>query len=249
MPSAFQGIQFRGKNALLRAYENSHIIAWSVCYGKNLVMKYVGTDENEAREALKIFLDQLEASDTTATYTLRLYEDLPKGAKIKFSTEPDYAFNFIVTEDEAPRYARRENTEVTALRETVARLEAKIQMDEEDGDDEEDDKSIGGILNGILSDPKIKEWIQTKAIGFADRLLSPPPPAPANIIDMNTQAQKIGSVTNDSPVLINEDQQKKCADALDILARCDANLGDNLMKIAKIAENDPGKYSMFSKLL
>lgn len=242
------GIQFRGLTSLMAAYDNNKVIAWSVMYGKLVNAKYIGTNQHEAREALRIFLTQLRQSDTTAVYTLNLYEELPKGAKIKASTEPDLAYNFIITEDEAPRHARYAEIVQTNqdLLNRITALEGKLAIADSD-DDDEDDGSIGGIISGMLKDERVKTWLQNKALGLADKLFSTP--LPAKVLSMDSQAAKIGAVTADDPILINEEQQAKCNEALEILCRCDPNLGDNLLKIAKIAENDPGKYQMFSKML
>lgn len=241
------GIQFRGLDAVMRAYDNNKVIAWSVMYGKLINAKYIGSDAHDAREMLNAFLLQLRESDTTAIYTLNLYEELPKNAKIKPSTEPDLAYNFLITEDQAPRHARyNEIASVNQqLLDRITALEAKKALEEEEEDFEEDENSIGGILGGLLKDERIKEWIKTKAIGFADQFLSK-----AKVLPMsNAQPAKVGAVSENDPVLINEDQQAKCNQALEILVRCDANLGDKLLKIAAIAQNDPDKYQMFSKML
>jgi hypothetical protein len=243
------GIQFRGMDHVMAAYDNNKIIAWAVLYGKLINAKYIGINQHEAREALRIFLTQLKMSDTTAVYTLNLYEDLPKNAKIKASTEPDLAYNFIVVDAEAPRHARyAEITQINSdLQNRITALEARLAIADEDDDDDEDENSVGGIVSGLFKDPRVQEWIKTKAIGLADKFLAG---QPAKILPMQTsQAAKVGAVTSDDPILINEDQQDKCNQALEILVRCDPSLGDNLMKIAKIAENDPGKYQMFSKML
>lgn len=244
------GIQFRGVASVMKAYDNIKIKAWSVMYGKLINMKYIGTDFHESREALRVFLDQLKLSDTTAVYTLNFYEDLPPKAKIKGSTEPDYAFNFLVCEDEAPRHARyAEIVQVNNdLTNRLTALEAKLSLAESD-DDYEDDNSLGGIVSGLLKDDRVKEWLKTKALGLADKLFTSAAPAKVLSMSNESKAAAVGSVSMEDPILINEEQQSKCNEALEILCRCDPNLGDNLLKIARMAENDPGKYQMFSKML
>jgi hypothetical protein len=247
--ASYQGIQARGKTAIMRLYDNAHVIAWSVCYGKNVNMKYAGQDENDARNTLDAFLDQLEASESAAVYTLRLYEQLPKGAIIKYSTEPDYAFNFLIVEDEPPRYGRNRDLidRITKLEAENNLLKNRIEAGGDDGDEE--DRSLGGIISGLLDDERIKTWIKEKAIGWADKMLSAPPINQANVIPMNQGPAKVGAVKDTDPYLVNEEQQVKIQQAIETLARLDPNLGDNLLKIAKIAENDPVKYNMFSKML
>lgn len=238
-----KGVQFRGIVAVMEVYDNLKIIAWAIACDKNINMKFHGNTWEESREALNTFLTQLEKSGTSSVYTLHLYEDLPKGAKIRLSLEPDYSFNFVVLSDEDSRgvYGGR-NTAINSLLDKVTSLEAKLAAREAELEEEDDEEpgGIGAVINGILSDPSVKEWIRTKAIGLADKLISgtPASTAPANVIPMNSQPAKIGEVSAEDPVLINQDQAAKIQQALEILARVDPKLGDNLLKLAKIAENE-----------
>ena len=242
------GVQLRGMGAVLQAFDNLKISPWAVTYGKNINMKYAGASFPESRNTLQAFLQMLKDSDTVAVYTLHVYEDLPKGGKIKLSTEPDYSFNFLVTEDEAPRYARnRELAESNkVLTDRITALEAKLLLQEDEEEDEEPG-SIGAVISGLLSDERVKDWIRTKAIGWADQLLTPPR---SNVVPMgNSSAARVGAVSPNDPVLIDEEQQKKMQQAIEVLARVDSVLGDNLLKIAKIAENDPTRYQMLTRMI
>jgi len=247
MPS--NGVQLRGVSSIMSAFDNLKIAAWSIMYGRNINMKYAGNNFAESRNTLQGFLDLLKDSDTTAMYTLHIYEDLPKGGKIKLSTEPDYSFNFLVTEEEAPRHARnREILESNRiLMDKVTALEARLAAREEDDDDEQPVGSLGAMLSGLLDDDKFKDWIRTKAIGLADKFFNNP--QNANVIPMDRAIGKVGAVTQDDPILINEQQRVKMTEAIEILARVDPKLGDNLMKLAKIAESDPGKYNTMAAML
>ena len=243
------GVQLRGVSSIMTAFDNLKIAAWSVTYGRNINMKYAGGNFGESRNTLSGFLELLKDSDTTAMYTLHIYEDLPKGGKIKLSTEPDYSFNFLVTEEEAPRHARnREIIESNRiLMDKVTALEARLAAREDEGDDDQPMGSLGAILSGLLEDDKIKDWIRTKAIGLADKWFNNP--QSTNVVPMNRAIGKVGAVTQDDPILINEEQRVKMTEAIEILARVDSRLGDNLMKLAKIAESDPGKYNTMAAML
>ena len=177
--SSMTGVQLRGVDAVLTAYDNIKIIAWSVMYGKNVNMKYVGKNWTEARAGLQAFLEQLRDSQTTAVYTLCIYEEIPKDGKIRASSEADYAFNFLVDESEPPRFARYREGEkfFTDMQNKITALEAKLaakEMEEEDYEDEP--QGIGAILSGLAKDPAVMDWIKTKAIGLADQFLKLPSP-------------------------------------------------------------------------
>jgi hypothetical protein len=244
-----KGVQFRGCGQLMQAFDNSKITKWAVFYDKNINCKYQEENWTESRETLRLFLELLSKSGSTAVYTLSLYEDLKKDQKIKASTEADYAYNFTLFDDEMTgnQFYGRRAQESEAMQNRILQLEAKLKLAEEE-DDEEEEGGIGGVINGILGSERFKSWIQDKAFLFADKLIDPK----GNVVDMNNnqgKLGKVGAVKDTDPILIDEVQQKRAAEAVEVLARVDPYLGDNLLKIAAIAQSDPAKYKAFAAML
>jgi len=223
-------------------------------YDKNICCKYSGASENESRETLEQFLKLLATSSSTAVYTLNLYEDLPVKTKIKPSLEADYAFNFTCYSDlgqESPFHSQAYGR-MQQLQDTVTRLEAQAAARAAEQDLEEEPAEVGGVeglLNGILGDDRVKVFIQNKMFELADSWIKPKPaPAPVRAMPM-PQAASVGAVDPEKPYVITEDQNIKITQALEILARVDPNLGDNLIKLAAIAQKEPSKYAMLAKML
>jgi hypothetical protein len=243
-----KGVQFRGCGELVQAFDNVKITKWAVFYDKNINCKYQEDNWPESRETLRLFLELLSKSNSTAVYTLCLYEDLKKDQKIKGSTEPDYAYNFTLFDEEmtGSSWHNRRYEEQNKMQDRITQLEAKLKLAEEDNDYEDEDQGIGGVINGILGSERFKTWIQDKAFLFADKLIEPK----TNVVHMDSgKLGKVGGVTDQDPVLIDEAQTQKAAQAVEILARVDPYLGDNLLKIAAIAQNDPVKYRAFAAML
>lgn len=246
-----KGVQFRGCGQLMQSFDNCKITKWAVFYDKNINCKYQDDIWTESRETLRLFLELLSQSNSTAVYTLCLYEDLKKDQKIKPSTEPDYAYNFTLFDEEmnGNGWHSRRNDESKEMRERILQLEAKLKLAEEDNEDEDEQEGgIGGVINGILGSERFKSWIQDKAFLFADKLFDPK----GNVVDMNSnqgKLGKVGAVKDTDPILIDEVQQQRAAEAVEVLARVDPYLGDNLLKIAAIAQNDPAKYKAFAAML
>lgn len=244
-----KGSQFKGVPMILAAFKNMKATAWSVKYDKGIVGKYEGSDEDEALDMLNQFLMMLEKSRSEAKYSLNVYEDLPKGGKIKPSTEPDYSFNielFDVEEYPSPYTARRN----TANEEILAKLtliEAKFAaLDEEDEEDEEE--KVGGVLgmiNSFIEDPRVKDKIMDHAMGFMETLFK----KPGAVVPMERQIGAVGGITEDSPILIDQVQHERLQTAINILIKVDAKLGDNLTKIAAVAASDPAKYAQMISML
>lgn len=242
-----KGVQFRGAGALMRAYDNCKIVAWAVMYDKGINCKYSGSDETEARETLDQFLELLSQSGSTAVYTLNLYEGLPKGAKILPKTEADYSFNFTLfdnfSESNYSPSNRAYQERNQALLDRLTAIEAKLTR--EDNDMEDEPTGVGSVLSGLIESDRFKNWLQEKVFSFADKLFE----KPANIVPMNTRPASVGAVDQNSPVLISQDQQLKAAQAIEILARIDKDLGDNLYKLSQLAVSDPERYKMLAKML
>jgi hypothetical protein len=248
-----KGVQFRGAGALLQAYDNCKIVNWAVLYDKGINCKYNGSDETEARETLEEFLKLLSQSGSTAVYTLNLYEGLSKGAKILPKTEADYSFNFTLydnfNESAYNPSTRAYQGTTQILLDRLTAIEAKLSKEEDD--EEEGPQGVQGLLNGIIEDDRFKTWIQDKVFAFADKLFE----KPGNIVPMNPgstpprAAARVGEINQNSPILIDAEQQMKAAQAVELLARVDRNLGDNLLKIARIAQEDPNRYKMLAAML
>lgn len=183
-------------------------------------------------------------------YSLNLYEDLPKNQKIKPSTEPDYSFNFTLFEEESyPNPYHGAGGSYGRLQKKVEELEAKLALaaarDEEDQDEE---GGIMGTINGYLEDPRTKDFIMNKIFGFVDGMLKTPAPgAPVFNLPEQRQPAQVGKVTEEH--LLTEDQTTKLQTAVGILATIDPNLGDNLLKIASVAQKDRMKYNQLIGLL
>lgn len=244
-----KGVQFRGIPQILTAFQNMKLVKWCVKYDKNINAKYEGESETESNEMLSEFLKMLSSSGGSSVYTLCVYEDLKKGVKIKPSTEPDYSFNFTLFNMEEfpnPFIGARVSTNQQILDKLTA-MEARMLKYETEGPEEEE--RVGGVLgmiNGIVDDPRFKDKIIDRVFTLADDLFKKTPIVP---ISPNRNLGAVGSVTEESPILIDESQHVKLQSAIDTLIRIDPALGDNLLKIAESAKNNPSKYKGMISML
>jgi|SRR5580692_429809 hypothetical protein len=245
-----KGMQFRGVPAIVKAFGNMDLAKWSVKYDKGIVCKYDGSDKTEGYSKLQGFLTDLQKSGSEAIYTLNVYEDLPKGQKIKPSTEPDYSFYFSLFDAESypSPYMRRHEAD-QALLDKIEMMEAKIAKYEDEDDEPEKIGGVMGMLNGIVEDPRFKEKIIDQVFGIVDKIMNPKPAAPVHSIQNNTGLGAVGKVADDAPILIDEAEHIKLQTAVDILVTVDPELGTNLLKIANTAKQDPAKYKQMISML
>lgn len=242
----------------MKAYENMGLANYALIYDKLILSKYQGDSFIEGQQLLAQFLESLIASGSSGVYTLHVYErpERQKTMKIKMSTEPDYGFNFTLFDEldqpnEGAGYLRGVNR---SIQDKILQLEAKLAAYES-----EEPEAVGGVqgfLNGLVEDPRTKQWIQDKIFGLADKLFSAQQSAPSQqaipmypVADGPGTMGKVGAVDETSPLLIDEQQGQKINQALEILARVDEKLGDNLQKIADLAAKSPVRYKSLISML
>jgi hypothetical protein len=236
------GVQFRGIPEVLKAYDNIKIVNWAVKYDKDLNMKYEGSGDSESRGMLQDYLDMLKGSRSESQYKLCFYDDLPKGGKIKPSTEPSFSFNFTIFNDES--YPSERQAGYSAIMEKLNALETKFALLKEEEEEPERETGIMGFLSGIVEDPQVKSQLVSGLIGLFKK--SP-------VIPMESRPPqalgKIGAVETEPQSVLDESQTLKLQAAIGILATVDPHLGDNLLKIAQVARTDKDKYGNLISLL
>lgn len=154
--SISSSVQFIGAQRVMKAFGARGVPSWAIFCNKQFMFKYEGVDISEAETVLSDTLDMLAGSK--ATYTLNVYEDLHKSAKIKSTTPYDGSFNFQLVDKAALGYVDggqgdllREFREVTSeLKERLAELEA-------DKDEEKIEGNIIGMVKEVMTIPGVSE--------------------------------------------------------------------------------------------
>jgi hypothetical protein len=246
-------IQFRGLENALQAYVNKDVSCWSIWQGKQML------DKGQDAETLRAFLELLEASNSEAIYTVRVYEDITDPKKIKSGTQDDGSFNFRLNEPNqlpAPyrvgNYDRGNFRRGESLEDRFAELEDKISgfieshttapaVPEED--------TLQGAFIGLLKDPdKLGKFIdvtknllgqssQPSYIGNVHRLQETPSLSPST--------NGAASASN----LSAEEKLTRLGAAIDALEKADPDLVPHLEKLAKVATENPRQFSQLITML
>lgn len=241
-----QAVQFRGKKQVIDAYEANEMPAWSVwCGPQNLMFAYEGNDSGEGAELLGQVLDKLKQGGSEAAYTLKVYDELPKGRKISTVTPASRSFNFGIFDlngQDTPYHQRQMSTvgilerRFNDMQETMMK-ELLSELDERRKKKEEPEKEGGvmGMINGLLDQPAIQQAIAGKIMSWFG--MGPViGQAPAQVAGIDQGDPEMSRIT--------PEEYAKLEEAIQILAQHDKKIGTHLLGLAHIARDSPAKYKM-----
>lgn len=241
MSGISSSIQFKDVENVLSAFENRKVEAWSISQGKQFMFKGMGYED------FKMIVETLDNSDSTATYTVRVYEDLKTVKEIKSNTPDDGSFNFKFNFE--PReesrggnsgYSRgNENMILSKL----AGIEERLNKEQEDNEEPKKTNSLG-IIGEILTHPAIAPIAPRIIETFIDLITGRAAVAepikqlqqsqPAPIYQQNLSANVLNGM--DENIIIHE--------AIEKLKLYDKNLASHLQKLVLIAENDNATFNI-----
>ena len=220
-------VQFYGKDSVLKAAENKDCSRWGIYSGKQFLFKYEGDSTDESFQLLEEILDALIQSQTGATYTIKFFET---PGKITEKRECDGgSFNFKLIQAEEYNNRSLAFNSASDLDKRLSRMERAIEdmisrdleeraneLHQEEEEEEEEPQTALGFITGILQNPDmLKQYIGVAKMLFAGG---------------GSPAQVAG---------VPGEQDAKITEAIRILKEKDPALGDHLMKLAKIAAEDP----------
>jgi hypothetical protein len=251
-------LHFVGKEAVLEAYHNRQVIAWSLWQNRQFLTKGMSAAE------LDIFLDSLW-SESTAIYTLKVYEDITEPKEIKEKTPCDGSFNFRLREREEPYVNGGRNYSSRGDDRKYEELEAKMNLILErlDGDEVEEEETtdtlgaIGKFVGSLFNDPDKFE----KTLGVIKQLMQPQPTAIGNVnmIDAGNaslspssiQPMQTNTTQQNAPVKkeLNQEELTRLYTAIETLQANDRDIVQHMEKLAQIAVNSPAQFKTLIGML
>lgn len=223
-------IQFGDKDSAIKAFENVDCPAWSVWQSKQLLFKGIGETDLDA------FLEMLAAGSTNAIYTIRYYEGITDKKHIKNDTPFDGSFNFKLNADSQQinnsQYAvlANKNELLSRVNGLDQKFDAIMSKLEEEEEEEEEPTNRLGIIGEIIGHPAIAPLIpQVLSMMLG---IKPGETAPQYI-----------------PATVGNIPDTKMNEAIERLKLFDDRLADHLMKLANLAEKDPGTFKMIMQSL
>jgi hypothetical protein len=222
-------VTHKGIDQVLGLYELRETPFYAVYLGKDLQFTHTADDFEEGKQFLQKQLAVPLANGCTAIFTIKFYEQLDDKGRLDKNSELGVT-NFRVLDPNQYQgavngisqdgYPVRNADLLAEIRDLKEQL-AEQEIAEQPG-----------ILGGFLSNPEV----QTKIVhvlgsivgNFISKMM-PVEPSPT-----------IGSI---------DDQEQKISQALQVLRAADPLLGDHLLKLAGIAQNNPGQFKMLLGML
>lgn len=236
--SISSSVQFVGSGRVLKAFASRGVPSWAIFCNKQFMFKHEGSDINQAESVLRDTLEMLEGS--RATYTLNVYEDLPKNAKIKSVTPYDGSFNFQLVDKsaigdagggEALYILRQMKDDNNELRERLADLESR--------DIEGEIKpNLIGVVKEVMTIPGVTE-IATAIIG---KLFAPGP----SLGRVGNIPESIESVYSDQ---MTDGEAQRLGEIYSVLRVKFPECLDLLQTLKDIAVNDPARFDSLKAMI
>lgn len=225
-----------GADNVLSWFEaNANEPYFSVWRGRDILFSNNENDFEVAKQKLHDNIVAGEQNNVTEELQLRLHHAPAKGY-INNKSEYHSSLYFSPAETEAMQpatmYYQNSNNKNEIL-EKLNGIESRIAAIETDEDieDDEDDKPTG--INGIIDTLLQNEQIQMAMVGAVTSFLG-------KFMPQNKPMGIAG---------IPEEQDEKIIGAIAILKQHDAQLGDDLLKLADMAENNNGQFNFLLSML
>jgi hypothetical protein len=240
-------VVFRGTAQVLDAYVANDVPTWALVIGNDVFCAYEGVDIEEGKGLLAEALKRLKEGNSRATMDLRVYK-LKDGQDILSNTPHLRAFRFaLFNESDLSPFDYGQQTaraQYEARFEEMNReiQELKLALTKAEEEPEETPSTVNAMISGILENPAVKQALSMRLIGLIDKIIPMNPAGrPAAIAGIEGQ----GGIRS----LLDEGQQMKVQQAINILCQKDAQLGDHLLGVANIAVTNPAQYTMIVGML
>ncbi len=246
-------IHFRGKDAIIEAYENNGVPACALCSGKDLLFCYDGNDIDEGAGVLGEFIERLSKGHSQGVYQLRMYKNPPED--ITIATKQSYSFKCKIMSPEAEEDQMELMHATGNYRRRIEALEAKL-AESEDMEEEEPIPAWQQTINGVLQRPDVQNFVMSKIFGFVEKIMggasSPAGAHAMNGVPESAQPQPGPEGQQTADQLYQQlppSERQQLDQAMQILLAGDPQIGTNLYKIALILKSNPGKYRGFAAML
>lgn len=255
-------IDRRGVTEVIEGFEmfneTSNSPKYSVWQGKNcLKFCYAGENVDEARELLENNLKYVEAARSEAIFTIRLHSSADKDGMISDKTPYYGSFNFKVYSPydvapgtpgaTVPQYVYQANEKIRELEAKIDKLTTALEqgsVGDVSGKMEKEEFVLALMENPLIQG--LAGILMNKLTGTSARTQQRPAGHQQQQQQRPQQSRGLAGVDQSAR---EKDQEAKAIDAVNRLYQVDKNIGDNLQKLADMAETNPDKYKMALNLL
>jgi hypothetical protein len=222
--------QLVGTRQVLDWFTNEGLPYYAIMDSKAIFSSNRNNDDiDEVADKLKRELLAFEQNKNSDVLTIKVFEKPFKDAK----KEDGAATRYVRLFDEYVGYLGRvENTQndrMMQILETInARLAALETVEEDEEEEVKQDTGLMGLIDTALKSEEMKGMLINGFMGLANKFIQPKTTALAGI---------------------PEEQDAKIAQAIETLKQHDNILGDDLLKLASIADNDNVQFNFLLSML
>lgn len=235
------GVHFKDYNTILEVFKNKKLpyFVLTEMNGKSLLEKNdKESDFEQAEDLLTQILERLASREggSKAAFQLRLYETLPPGGRITLKTDYDFAYNFTLQAWEESGHVGYNNSQMSRLLAQQERILSKL---EGTGEEEEEENAgnvsgLGKTVDKLLANEALAPALGKIAEGAADRILLFLDSFMKPKQQLTNGGGAIAGIPQDATKPFEGSEEEKVQYAIEILKQRVPNLGDTLMKIARM---------------
>jgi gluconate kinase len=221
--------QLVGTRQILDWFINEGLPYYAIMDSKAIFSSNKNNDDiDEVADKLKRELLAFEQNKNSDVLTIKVFEKPFRDAKKDDGTATRYIRLF----DEYVGYLGRvenvQNDRMLQMLESINTRLAALEEVEEDEEEVKQDTGLMGLIDTALKSEEMKGMLINGFMGLANRFIQPKTTALAGI---------------------PEEQDAKIAQAIELLKQHDNILGDDLLKLASIAEQDNGQFNFLLSML
>lgn len=236
MATPSRSVQCREIDQVVQMYKNQKVPAFGIKQNSALNFKYQGEDLDQGALQLQAFLEFLADSQSSAIYTLAVYEDFD--GRITEKTPPDLSFNFRLRDDYpiskmGEMYGGNYGQVLQELKEVKAKLAAIEKAPE--------DENRLGIIGELMEMEPLQPMLMAIGNKVADWIL---------------KDQKVGELKRVSGIPghgggMSEPwrQNALLAEALDTLSEHVPDLPDVMKRLAVMSREKPSKFNLYLSMI
>ena len=242
MSSINSAVHFRGRDMAIQAFANRKVKAWAIFNNRQFLASHIAENADDAANALDEFLSMMDQPGNIAVYTVKVYEDLKVGEKIKSNTADDGSFNFRLSDPVGNQQGIAGTTSAGnyEMMQLLKKMDARIDELEKpiEADPDPEPKNFIGQIKDFLEIPGMQAIISglvQKVTGAPSQALGYAPNAVpgAATTGSDTQSEYDANVNEYTAVIdaYNVIKNSGMPDALQLLQR-----------LAQIAATDQEKF-------
>lgn len=230
-------------DAVLNYYDQYDEAAYSVYAGHKpeqayCRFTYTGNDKAIGREKLQEALMSVQSNpDNTNVYLLQVL--VPKGKKLETTNAITFQLN---KSQSLMPYQPQMMAGNSAMMQQLQAMESKInalqmQLETDEYEEEDDQPTEENFLGALMGNPAVKQML----VNVVANLLTP---------QAQTNIKHVAGIQEETEMDQDIDEQdNKIDEAIERLKAVNPTLGDDLLRLCVIAEEDPKQFAMLLKML